>query len=69
MNFTCSDKFLFRCNAGYEFAGDSPNNYETCGPSTDFNWSFEMNNIIDDLDPTEARINDCIGSVFSFLTI
>ena len=54
-------KLILRCNEGFEFAGTRPNNYETCGPNTGFQWSFDLNDISEGVDPTDSRINDCVG--------
>ena len=42
------------CNDGYMFPSRI-NNYETCGPTTGYTWTFQRK------DP-EARIPSCIGS-------
>ena len=45
-----------RCNKGYEFPS-RVNNYETCGPTTGYVWSFQLEN-------KNAAIAACIGKIF-----
>ncbi len=52
-----SQQCAVKCNNGYEFPSRI-NNYETCGPTTGYEWSFR------NTDPG-AIIEPCIGKPFS----
>jgi len=53
-----------RCNPGYEHATGA-NDYETCGPSTQWQWSHWMKND----ESSEPSLSDCIEAFFPDVTM